>query len=159
MGLWKRLCSKSCFGKAISWPTAESLDVELAWGYCLCSRSPFPTAGMQREMWKWLGWRSEEARRVCVPGGITHFRLVCLASPFHCHSQKKKSKTPLTSCVPRLTYPPGADVRLFTMSKHWWKTSHLGWKMTSGWIQPTGELIICCLFVWPLSWCIAHSWQ
>ncbi|KAL1277487.1 hypothetical protein QQF64_024160 [Cirrhinus molitorella] len=113
MGLWKRLCSKSCFGKAISWPTAESLDVELAWGYCLCSRSPFPTAGMQREMWKWLGWRSEEARRVCMPGGIAHFRLdavrVRLASLFHCHS-KKMSKTPLTSCVPRSTYPPGADL-------------------------------------------------
>lgn len=129
MRLWKRLCSKSCFGKAISWPTAESLDVGLAWGYCLCSRSPFPTTGMQREMWKWLGWRSEEARRVCVPGGIAHFRLdavrVRLALHFHCHS-RKMSNTPLTSFVPRSTYPPGADVRLFTVSKHWWKTSHLG---------------------------------
>ncbi len=73
--------------------------------------------------------RSEEARRVCVLGGIAHFRLdavrVRLALHFHCHS-RKMSKTPLTSFVPRSAYPPGADVRLFTVSKHWWKTSHLG---------------------------------
>lgn len=62
-GQWKRPCSKSCFGKAISRPSAVPLDVELAWGFCLCSRSLFPTTGMQWEMWKWLGQCSKEDLR------------------------------------------------------------------------------------------------